>query len=159
MLSRQCTRVWEPSRRWPRRSSPLSKSIQTAGRRWCNLRRGKDFQPVFRIILVRIRIRGSIPLTNGSGSFSFRQWPSRCQQKYLLKFFVCYFLKVHLHHSSQNKSIKKSQNNRNHGFSYYFCLMIEGSESGSVSLTNGSGSGGMKTSGSWTLLQNVSVPK
>ncbi len=88
MLWRQCTRVWEPSRRWPRRSSPLSKSIQTAGRRWWNLRRGKDFQPVFRIILVRIRVRGSIPLTNGSGSFSFRQWPSRCQQLFKRKNFL-----------------------------------------------------------------------
>ncbi len=31
-----------------------------------------------------------------------------------------------------------SQNSRNQGFSYYFCLIIEGS--GSVPLTNGSGS-------------------
>ncbi len=43
------------------------------------------FPPVFRIrdILVRIRnpirILGSIPLTNGSASCSFCQWPSRCQ--------------------------------------------------------------------------------
>ncbi len=37
------------------------------------------------------------------------------------------------------KVIKKSQNSRNQCFSYYFCLTIEGS--GSVSLTNGSGSG------------------
>jgi hypothetical protein len=35
---------------------------------------------------------------------------------------------------------KKSQNSRNQGFSYYFCLMIEGCGSGSVPLTNGSGS-------------------
>ncbi len=36
-----------------------------------------------REILVRIRIRGSIPLTNGSGfgSCYFRQWPSRRPQK------------------------------------------------------------------------------
>ncbi len=34
-----------------------------------------------------------------------------------------------------------SQNSRNKCFSYYFCLMIEGSWSGYVSLTNGSGSG------------------
>jgi hypothetical protein len=40
-----------------------------------------------------------------------------------------YFLKVHLHHFSKIKVIKKSQNSRNHCFSYYFCL-IEGSESG-----------------------------
>ncbi len=44
--------------------------------------RGK---PVLRIhdILVWIRIRGSMPLTNGSGSrsFYFHHWPSRYQQK------------------------------------------------------------------------------
>ncbi len=33
---------------------------------------------------------------------------------------------------------KKSQNSRNQGFSYFFCLMIEGS--GSIPLTDGSGS-------------------
>ncbi len=39
------------------------------------------FRPVFRIrdILVRIRIRGSVPSTIGSRSYSFRQWPSRSQ--------------------------------------------------------------------------------
>ncbi len=59
-----------------------------------------NFWPVFRIhgILVRnrIRIRGSMPLTNGSGSgfgsgsCYFRHWPSRCQQKtnFLTKFFL-----------------------------------------------------------------------
>ena len=31
-----------------------------------------------------------------------------------------------------------SQNSRNQCFSYYFCLVIEGSGAGSVSLTNGS---------------------
>jgi hypothetical protein len=40
----------------------------------------------------------------------------------------------------RQKAIKKSQNSRNQGFSYYFCLMIDGSRSGSVSSTNGSGS-------------------
>jgi hypothetical protein len=35
--------------------------------------------------------------------------------------------------------IKKSQNSRNQGFFYYFCLKTEGS--GSVHLTNGPGSG------------------
>ncbi len=29
----------------------------------------------------RMRILGSVPLTNGSGSYSFRLWPSRGQQK------------------------------------------------------------------------------
>ncbi len=44
--------------------------------------------PVPHEILVRVRIRGSIPLTNGSGcgfgSCYFRQWPSRRQQKFFL---------------------------------------------------------------------------
>jgi hypothetical protein len=43
------------------------------------------------------------------------------------------------------KSQKESQNSRNQGFSYYFCMMIGGSGSGagskSIPLTNGSGSG------------------
>ncbi len=43
---------------------------------------------------IRIRIRGSMPLTNGSGfgfgSCYFRHWPSRCQQKtnFLTQFFL-----------------------------------------------------------------------
>ncbi len=51
------------------------------------------------------------------------------------------------------KVIKRSQNStRNQGFSYYFCLMIEGS--GSVPLTSRSGSRRPKTgSGSTTLGQ------
>ncbi len=67
----------------------------------------------------------------------FSSLSSRRQQKnyFKQKFSAYCFLKVHLHHFSK---IKKSQNNRKQGFSYYFCLMIEGS--GSVPLTNGSGS-------------------
>ncbi len=95
-------------------------------------------QPVLRIhdILgwIRIRIRGSMPLTNGSGSFYFRHWPSRCQQenKFFNTIFSAYdFLKLHLHHFLKIKIHKESQNRRNQGFSYYFCMMIEGSGSGS----------------------------
>jgi hypothetical protein len=40
----------------------------------------------------------------------------------------------------KDKVKKKSQNCRNQGFSYYFCLLIEGSGSGSIPLTSGSGS-------------------
>jgi hypothetical protein len=53
-------------------------------------------------------------------------------------FFAYYFLKVHLHHFSKIKSQKDSQNRRNQGLSYYFCMMIEGSWS--IPLTCGSGS-------------------
>jgi hypothetical protein len=41
------------------------------------------------------------------------------------------FLKVYLHHFSKIRSQMKSQKIRNQGFSYYFCLMIEESGSGS----------------------------
>jgi hypothetical protein len=94
--------------------------------------------PVLRIhdILgwIRIRIRGSMPLTNGSGSFYFRHWPSRYQQKtnFFNTIFSAYdFLKLHLHHFSKIKIQKEKQNSGNQGYSYYFCMMIEGSGSGS----------------------------
>ncbi len=119
------------------------------------------YLPVLRIhdILGWIRIRGSMPLTNGSG-FGSGSWirillfssltPSRCQQKtnfFNTIFSAYYFLKLHLHHFSKIKSQKQSQNSRNQGFSYQFCMMIEGSGSragsgsGSIHLTSGSGSG------------------
>ncbi len=42
---------------------------------------------------VRIRIRGSVPLTYGSGSCFFRQWLTRCQQKIIFfqRFFAYYY--------------------------------------------------------------------
>jgi hypothetical protein len=56
-------------------------------------------------MLVRILIRGSIPLTNGSGcvsgSFFSRQWPLGCQQKNI---FCYYFVKIHRNHFSKIKS-------------------------------------------------------
>ncbi len=39
----------------------------------------------------------------------------------------------------KDKKSKRSQSSRNQGFSYYFCLVIEGS--GSIPLTNGSSTG------------------
>jgi hypothetical protein len=48
------------------------------------------------------------------------------------------------------KLIKKSQNRRNQGFSYYFCLMIG---SGSTPLTSGSGSGRPKNM--WSRIRNT----
>ncbi len=54
-------------------------------------------------------------------------------------FSAYYFLKAHLHNFSKIKSQKESQNRRTQGFSYYFCMMIEGSGSGSIPLTSGSG--------------------
>ncbi len=60
-------------------------------------------------------------------------------QKEKENFFAYYFLKVQLHHFSKIKFLKKSQSSRNKVFFYYFYLLMEGY--GSVSLTNGSGSG------------------
>ncbi len=74
-------------------------------------------KPVLRIhdilVWIRIRIRGSMPLTNGSGcgsgSCTFHHWPSIRQQKtnFLKSFSAYYFLKVHLHHFSKIKSQKE----------------------------------------------------
>jgi hypothetical protein len=63
-------------------------------------------------------------------------------------FSAYYFLKVHLQHFSKIKNQKESQNRRNQGFSYYFCI-IEGSGSGSSSKSwcgSGSRSGGGEVS-------------
>ncbi len=91
------------------------------------------------LVWIRIRIRGSMHLNNGSGSSYFRHWPSIGQQKTNKKkvFLLFTFRRVHLHHFSKI-SQKEVTNSRNQGFSYYFCLMIEGT--GSMTLTNGSGS-------------------
>ncbi len=56
-------------------------------------------------------------------------------------FSAYYFLKVHLQNFSKIKSQKESQNSRNQSFSYYFCMVAEGSGSGAIPLTNGTGSG------------------
>ncbi len=109
-------------------------------------------------MLVWIRIRGSMPLTNGSwsrfGSWSgsgcyFRHWPSRRQQKTYLKksFSASYFLQVHLHNFLKIKSQKEVTNSRNQGFSYFFCLMMEGC--GSIPLTNGSVSESRRPKNIW----------
>ncbi len=62
-------------------------------------------------------------------------------------FSAYYFLKVNLHHFSKIKGQKETQNIRNQGFSYYFCIMIEGS--GSIHLTSGSGSGSWRPKNMW----------
>ncbi len=70
----------------------------------------------------------------GSGSCYFRHRPSRCQQKtnLFLIFSAKYgtFWRYIYIIFSKIKSQKESQNSRTQGFSYYFCMMIEGSGSG-----------------------------
>ncbi len=55
------------------------------------------------------------------------------------KFFWLLLFEGTLTSFSNLKSHKKSQRSRSQGFSYYFCLVIEGS--GSIPMTIGSGSG------------------
>jgi hypothetical protein len=109
-------------------------------------------------VWIRIPIRGSMRLTNGSGSFYFHHGPSSFQVKLIYKksFPVNYFVKVLIHHFQRLKVKNMSQNSRNQCFSYYTCLMIVGSGSGSragfgsgsISLTNNPDPGGPKTRGS-----------
>ncbi len=90
-------------------------------------------------ILVWIRIRGSIPLTNGSGSIDpaiLDQWPSSTKIRFFL--LITVLLKVQLHHFSKIKShTEVTKQKESMFFLLFFALMTE--ESGSVSLTNGSG--------------------
>ncbi len=136
----------------------------------------EDFAPVLRIhaILgwIRIRIRGSMPLTNGSGSgsgswiqillFSSLTFKMPAKNKFFYTIFSAYdFLKLDLHHFSKIKIQKDSQNSRNPGFSNYFCMMIEGSGSvsragsgsGSIPLTSGSGSGSWRPKNTWIRIR------
>ncbi len=117
-------------------------------------------------ILGWIRIRGSMPLTYGSGSgsrswlrillFSSLTFKMPAKNLFFNTIFSAYdFLKLHLHHFSKIKMQKESQNRKNQGFSYYFCMMIEGSGSGSregsgsIPLTSGSGSGSWRPKNTW----------
>jgi hypothetical protein len=77
-------------------------------------------------IWIRIQIRIRILLFS---SLTFKM----ATKNYFFTRFFCslgYYLKVHLHHLSKINNHKKSQNRRNEGFSYCFCLIIEGSGSG-----------------------------
>ncbi len=94
-----------------------------------------------------------MPFWGGSGSCYFVIDLPDASNKLIFNtiFSAYYFLKVHLHHFSQIKSQKESQNRKNQGFSYYFCMMIEGSGSGagSIPMTSGSGSGSRRPKNMW----------
>jgi hypothetical protein len=60
------------------------------------------------LVWIRIRIHGSMPLTNGSG---FDLQDASKKNKFLdTIFYAYYFWKLHLHHFSKIKSQKESQN-------------------------------------------------
>ena len=87
-----------------------------------------------------------LPSWSGYRSCYLRQWPSRWQLKFIIfSTFFCLLLfeAVFTSFFKDKKVIKMPQNSRNQRFSYYFCLMMEGSwawaGAGSVLMTNGSG--------------------
>ncbi len=85
-----------------------------------------DPDPRIRASDLQIRIRFLL-----FSSLTFK----RQQKNIFFLRFAYYFLKVqYIHIIFKDKRSKKSQNSRNQGFSYHFCLMIEGS--GAVPLTN-----------------------
>jgi hypothetical protein len=71
------------------------------------------------------------------------------RNKFVTKnFSAFYFFKEHLHHFSKIKVPKEVTKEQELRFSYYFCLMMEGSGSRSIPLTNGPDPRGPKTWGS-----------
>ncbi len=59
------------------------------------------------------------------------------KELFFLSFSAYHFLRVYLHHFSKIKSHKEVTNSRNQGFSYYFCVTIDGSGSAvAIPLTN-----------------------
>jgi hypothetical protein len=84
--------------------------------------------------LVRIRLR------------LFSSVTFKTVTKFFSKFFCILLFEGTLHHSPKIKSIKKSQNSRYQGFSYYFCLVMEGSGSGSGFVHTHSFSGNLTAS-------------
>jgi hypothetical protein len=103
-----------------------------------------NFKPALwiRYIFVQLRIRGSVPLTYGSGfgSRSFRQRISRCQPK--VKFFCLLLVEGTrtFHQSSMKKSHKEDTKQlKTIVFVTFFCLTMDGC--GFRIRTNNDGSG------------------
>ncbi len=111
---------------------------------------------------------------SGSGTCFFRQWLTRCQQRneFFLK-FLCLLLFTFQGTFTAVFKDKKSKRCRkivkNKSFSYFFCLLVEGSwsgsgtRSGSKQIMMDPHPGGPKTcgsygSGSTTLLLNIHCP-
>jgi len=93
---------------------------------------------------------------SGFGSCYFRHWPSRRQKKLIFfkKFFLLITFWRYIYIIFQRSKVqKKSPNSRNQYFSYYFCLMTEGS--GSLPLSSGSGSG--RLNNMWLWIRNTAT--
>ncbi len=84
------------------------------------------------LVWIRIRIHGSMPLTNGSGSGScyFHHWPSRRKQKtnFLKKVFcLLLFEGTFTSFFKDNKSKRSHKTVEIKVFLTFFCSMVEGS--------------------------------
>ncbi len=80
---------------------------------------------------------------SGSGSADPRLWLTDADADLDPAIFV-----IDLQDANKKLIEKEVTIRRNQGFSYYFCLMTEGSGSGSIPLTSGSGPGCPETCGS-----------
>ncbi len=109
-------------------------------------------------IRIRIWIRGSMPRTNGSGCGSgscyFRHWPSQDPNKKLIfkKVFLLITFWRYMYIIFKDKKSKRSHKAVGiNVFLTFFCLVIEGSRSGSgsIPLTDGSGSGSRRPKNMW----------
>jgi hypothetical protein len=94
---------------------------------------------------IRIWIRGSMPLTNGSGCGSgssyFRHSPSFTNKKLIfVKVLLLITFWRYMFIIFKDKKSKRSHKPVGIKVSYFFGLVIEGSRSGSIPLTDGSGS-------------------
>ncbi len=126
-------------------ASPLRLSIPLNSKYFCEIYSILYWKPGFRIRDILIRI-GILLLLFTSVTFK--------TLKKILVFIAYYFLRVVIFtlFFKDEKVLKKSQNSKNKTYSYYFCLMMDGSGSWSVTLTNGSG-----RPKNWTLPENISI--
>jgi len=77
-------------------------------------------------ILVRIRIRWSLPLTYGFGTFCYRQWLTRSQNKYVFfQFFFAFSTYVLKLQSSKIKS-KKNVTKKETSMFFLLYLLVNG---------------------------------
>ncbi len=120
-----------------------------------------QFPPLLRTHDILVRIRGSMPLTNGSGSCYFviaLQQDANKKLIFLNSFLLITFWR-YIFIIFKDKKKKESENSWNQDFSYNFCLVIEVSGSagsGSVPPTNESGSRGPRNI-SATLVSRIYI--
>jgi hypothetical protein len=87
-----CCHWWRTPSRSPH-TSPSSSSLPLAQKDIVS----SSVPDLWHFVLVLIRILGSVPLTNRSGSCFLRQWPSRCKRKFFLLISFWRYIFIILH--------------------------------------------------------------